>query len=159
MVMCNTHDSWYCFSLLLVLFRKSGEFPSDTAEPPRTKSLGESLHPPARTFARRGGGPGRCPASSPRRARERESGGWGLPILLAPEPPEQSKAKRERERHIIYLIYMYMQTKVQRIILINIYTCVTRSKNEISQVEGKILHFKRMALIIETYEGEILCFI
>ena len=46
-----------------------------------------------------------------------------------------------------------MQTKVQRIILINIYTCVTRSKNEISQVEGKILHFKRMALIIETYEG------
>ena len=59
MVMCNTHYSWYCFSLLLVLFRKSGEFPSDTAEPPRTKSLGESLHPPgaagARTFARRGG--------------------------------------------------------------------------------------------------------
>ena len=70
-----------------------------------------------------------------------------------PSPRAKQSKERERETHNIPNIYIYMQTKVQRIILINIYTCVTRSKNEISQVEGKILHFKRMALIIETYEG------
>ena len=55
----------------LVLSAQQGQ-PSSTAEPHRTKPVGDFLayqEPQVREPSRRGG-PGRCPASSPRRERE-----------------------------------------------------------------------------------------